>query len=160
MAWYYQKEFVIQIEQGTGPKFLTLRICKSMNDELCVRIRDEKAYKLDEKGRYDMFLQMAQELEARNTKKGVTARPKRNQFDHIVNNVVGDIFKQMTVNQKENNDGAGDGEATHIMVEGISIQYFILFSTIQKLQQNLNSKFEPITIAEYIYKIFICTYVI
>ena len=158
MAWYYQKEFVIQIEQGTGPKFLTLRICKSMNDELCVRIRDEKAYKLDEKGRYDMFLQMAQELEARNTKKGVTARPKRNQFDHIVNNVVGDIFKHMTVNQKENS--AGDGEATHIMVEGISIQYFILFSTIQKLQQNLNSKFEPITIAEYIYKIFICTYVI
>ena len=116
MAWYYQKEFVIQIEQGTGPKFLTLRICKSMNDELCVRIRDEKAYKLDEKGRYDMFLQMAQELEARNTKKGVTARPKRNQFDQLLNNVM----QRMTANVEDINDDGRDGVATHILVEGIA----------------------------------------
>ena len=116
MAWNYQKEFVVQIGQGTDSKFLTIRICKSMNDELLVRIRDEKTFELDEQKKYGIFLQMVQELEARNTKKGVNARPKRDQLAHIFN----DVMQQMIVNEKDkNNDGAGYGVATHIMVEGM-----------------------------------------
>ena len=118
MAWNYQKEFVIQLADAkpTDANFLTIRICKSMHDELHVRICDEKAFGLDNQGRYNMFLQMVEEFEARNKKKGTNPRPKRNQFDQLLNNVM----QRMTANVEDINDGAGDGVATHIMVEGIA----------------------------------------
>ena len=99
-----------------------------MNDELLVRIRDEKTFELDEQKKYGIFLQMVQELEARNTKKGVNARPKRNQLAQIFN----DVMQQVIVNEKDNyNDGAGYGVATHIMVEGMSNFYAKKYGTCQ-----------------------------
>ena len=121
MALNYQKEFAIQIGQGVGrrcSKSIEIRICKSMNDEILVRIRDEKAFELNEQEKYDLFLQMAKEFEARNTKKGVNPRPKRNQPALILN----EMMHRMTVNEDDKcNDGAGDGVATHIMVEGMPV---------------------------------------
>ena len=131
MACNYQEEVVIQIGQGTDSKFLTIRICKSMNDELHVRIRDEKTFELDERGRYDIFLKFVQELEARNTKKGVNSRPIRNQFTHQVEN---DVMQRIIEDKK--NDDAGYGAVTHIMVEGMP--NFMLRNTITKVAINLN----------------------
>ena len=118
MAWnYQQKEFVIQLADAkpTDANFLTIRICKSMNDELHVRICDEKAFGLDNQGRYNMFLQMVEEFETRNKKKGVNPRPKRSQHALLLN----DVMQRMTINLEGKNDD-GDGVATHIMVEGIA----------------------------------------
>lgn len=115
MAWNHQKKFVIQLGQGADAKVLTIRIFKSMNDELHARICDEKAFGLDDQRRYHIFMQMVLELEARNKKKGTNPRPQRNQFDQLLNNVM----QRMTANVEGINDGAGDGVATHILVEGL-----------------------------------------
>ena len=119
MACNYQEEVAIQIGQGTDSKFPTIRICKSMNDELHVRIRDEKTVELDERGRYDIFLQLVQKLEARNTKKGVNSlnsHSERDQFEHQMFN---DVMQRMM--EDKNNGDTEYGAVTHIVVEGMPI---------------------------------------
>ena len=116
MAWNHQKKFVIQLGQGVDAKVLTISIFKSMNDELHARICDEKAFGLDDQRRYHIFMQMVLEFEARNKKKGTNPRPKRNQFDQLLNNVM----QRMTANVEDINDDGRDGVATHILVEGIA----------------------------------------
>ena len=138
MAWNYQKELVIQHGEEADSKFIKIRICKSMNDELCVRICDEKSYELDEQGRYDMFSNLTDELEARNKNKGVNPRPNRNQ------SALNDLIQRMTLNEEDkDNDGAGIGGATYIMLEGM----LNFYGKFKKYVSSNRFKFEPIFIA-------------
>ena len=69
---------------------------------------------MDEQGKYDLFLQIAKEF---------GARPKRNQLLNEIEMVHRITEWQLMANgEDKNNDSAGDGVTSHIVVEGIPMQ--------------------------------------